>query len=123
MLLLPAYTQSTLAAFKRGNLGAITQPIAPALTERVIPQPPKPTKTIFTDTGIVTSAEVVYRRRMIDLGRDVFLMDGRNQQLVSLKPAQGELFRQPTKFIAVVLNVQGQKKDLVVKAWQPLSVH
>ena len=89
---------------------------------KLYPQPLKPVKTIFTDEGIVTSAENVYKRRMIDLGRDVFLMDGRNQQLVSLKPAQGELFRQPTKFIAVVLNVQGQKKELVVKCWQPLTV-
>ena len=86
------------------------------------PQPFKPVKTISTNDGIVTSAENVYRRRMVDLKHDVYLMDGRNRKIESLKPAMGELLRKPTLFIAIVFDQQGHEKEVFVRAWQPLSV-
>lgn len=112
---------------QRGNLPA--QPLLlPARVSmnypqvhKLYPQPLKPVKMIFTEQGMVTSADNVYRRRMIDLGQAVYLT-GRSEQIVSIKPAKGELFRQPGKFIAVVMNEQGHKRDVELRNFTPLSV-
>lgn len=94
-----------------------------AMVDRVTPTRPQPTtKVINTRRGFITSAETVMRcRYILDEWYEVYLMDGRNQQIVSLKPAKGELLRKPTRFTAVVW-ANGEKKEIEIKAWQPLSV-
>lgn len=110
MLFIP----STPNATRYAHPGSAPQPA------KLRPQPLKASKTIFTDTGMVTSAEAVYRRRLIDLGQDVYLT-GRDERIVSLKAAFGEPMRHPKKLVAVVWQ-DGKKKEFEVKCFTPLSV-
>lgn len=114
MMMLPVYTP---------HIPLITQRLSPPVVTKVMPQPSAPIKIIETTHGLVTSAETAYRLRYIDRNFAVTLMNGRAGQIVSLKPAQGELMRHPTKFVVVTWNeVTKQRDEVVVKSWQPLHI-
>lgn len=89
---------------------------------KLAPPQPTPVKIIEAPDGFVTSAEAVYRSRK-HLLFTVTLMNGRKGQVVSLKPAKGELYRQPNKLIAVLFDeATGHKSEIEIKAFQPLKV-
>lgn len=99
----------------------ITQPFGNP--SKLKPQPFKPVKTIATDECMVTRADHVYKRRLIALGAEVTLMNGRKGMIESLKPAKGELLRRPTRFIAVLWdNENEQQFEVEIRDWQPLKV-
>lgn len=90
--------------------------------ERVSSPVSKPTKIIEVPDGFITSAEAVYRTRKYALFT-VTLMNGRKGQVVSLKPAMGELYRNPKRLIAVIWDeATGHKSEVEIRAWQPMKV-
>lgn len=97
-------------------------PQHPPMIERMTPQPLKEVETFSIGDGIVTSAENVWRRRLIYVGQEVSLMNGRDGIIESLKPAQGELLRRPTKFLVVVWNEETKtRREMILKSWTPLK--
>lgn len=92
-------------------------------SEKLQPQPLKPVKSIATDDWMITTAENAYKRRMLALGAEITLMNGRKGTIESLKPAKGELLRNPTKFIAVLWDDEAKRQEEIeLVRWAPVKV-